>query len=62
MLLRELEEYEKSQGQKDKKEEEIKDKMLVFMTDYYERMKLDMNIDANYAVETDDPSLDEVLR
>ena len=61
MLLKELEEYESSIGQKEAKENFVKSKMLEFMDDYYSQMKNQMGIDANYGIEEDDPKLEVVL-
>jgi hypothetical protein len=40
----------------------VKNKMLDFMTDYYDQMKTDMGINQNYGVEKDDADLDAVLK
>ena len=45
MLVRELQEYEASMADNNsKKDMQVKNKMLDFMTDYYGRMKSDMGI------------------
>ena len=63
MLVRELQEYEASMADNNsKKDMQVKNKMLEFMSDYYGRMKSDMGINQNYGVEQDDRELDAVLR
>jgi hypothetical protein len=63
MLLKELQEYEASlQDTTTKKDQQVKNKMLDFMTGYYDKMKGDMGINANYGVEKDDADLDAVLK
>lgn len=63
MLLRELQEYEASLADTNtKKDQQVKNKMLDFMNDYYGKMKSDMGINQNYGVEQDDAELDAVLK
>jgi hypothetical protein len=62
-LLKELQEYEASLADTTtKKDTSVKNKMLSFMTDYYDKMKYDMGINQNYGVEKDDADLDAVLK
>ena len=62
MLLRELEDYENSANQRQKKENYVNDKMFKFMESYYDKLKNEIGIDANYGVEREDAQLEQVLK
>jgi predicted secreted protein len=60
-LLRELKEYDDAMNER-AKENVIREEMYKFMTDYYEKMREEMNLNENYAQDEEEPKLEHVLK